>query len=67
MTAHWHVRYAGKPLGGVEAPDEKAAIAEAARQFHITPARRVAILVIGMKIDANDGHSSSRALPKFEL
>ena len=29
-----------KPLGTVEAPDEKAAIAEAMKTFHITPARR---------------------------
>ena len=35
----WRVDYIGKvlsTLGTVEAPDEKSAIAEAAREFHIT-------------------------------
>jgi hypothetical protein len=39
----WRVDYigkGGKHLGTVEAPDEKAAIAEAAKEFNITPARR---------------------------
>jgi hypothetical protein len=35
----------GKPLGTVEAPDERSAIAQAARQFHITPAPRDRITV----------------------
>jgi hypothetical protein len=35
----------GKHLGTVEAPDEKAAIAEAAEQFNITTARRFKIVV----------------------
>jgi hypothetical protein len=41
--AHWRVDYLGKKathLGTVEAPDEKSAIAQAAEQFNITPARR---------------------------
>jgi hypothetical protein len=44
----WRVDYIGKELqhlGTVEAPDEKAAIAEAAAQFNITPARRIKIVV----------------------
>ena len=38
--SRWRVDYigkGGKHLGTVEAPDEKAAIAEAAKQFNITP------------------------------
>jgi hypothetical protein len=40
--ARWRVDYLekkGSHLGPIEAPDEKAAIAEAAKQFNITPAR----------------------------
>jgi hypothetical protein len=43
----WRVDYIGKELqhlGTVEAPDEKAAIVEAAKQFNITPARRFKIV-----------------------
>ena len=39
----WRVDFIGKvlsTLGTVEASDEKSAIAEAAKQFNITPARR---------------------------
>jgi len=39
----WRVDFVGKVLsrlGTVEASDEKSAIAEAAKQFNITPARR---------------------------
>jgi hypothetical protein len=39
----WRVDYIGKELqhlGTVEAADQKATIAQAAKQFHITPARR---------------------------
>jgi hypothetical protein len=46
--ARWRVNYrAGKDkhLGTIEAPDEKAAIAEAMKTFHITPARRFRLLV----------------------
>lgn len=46
--ARWRVNYrAGKDqlLGTVEAPDEKGAIAEAMKTFHITPARRFRLLV----------------------
>jgi hypothetical protein len=52
----WRVDYLGKQtnylgkqtthLGAIEAADEKAAIAEAARQFNITPARRNRIAVM---------------------
>ena len=44
----WRVDYigkGGKHLGTVEAPDEKAAIAAAAKLFNITPARRFKIAV----------------------
>jgi hypothetical protein len=46
--ARWRVDYIGKGgnhLGTVEAPDERSAIAEAVKQFHITPARRFKIAV----------------------
>ena len=48
MMARWRVDYIGKRgkyLGTVEATDEKTAIAEAAKQFNITPARRNKIVV----------------------
>jgi hypothetical protein len=48
MMARWRVDYIGKKgshLGTVEAPDEKAAIEQAAKQFNITPARRNKIAV----------------------
>jgi hypothetical protein len=44
----WRVDYigkGGKHLGTVEAPDEKSAIEQAAKQFNITPARRFKIAV----------------------
>ena len=44
----WRVDYigkGGKHLGTVEAPDEKSAFAEAAKQFNITPARRSKLVV----------------------
>ena len=44
----WRVDYLGatdKHLGTVEAPDDKSAIAEAMKTFHITPARRFKIVV----------------------
>jgi len=45
----WRVDIMGKlrrqPVGVVEAADEKSAIEQAARQFHITPARRFKIRV----------------------
>jgi hypothetical protein len=47
--ARWRVEYLGKhsssPLGTVEAADEHSAIERAARQFHVTPARRNKIRV----------------------
>jgi hypothetical protein len=44
----WRVDYIGKKnshLGTIEAPDEKSAVAEAIKTFHITPARRYKIVV----------------------
>ena len=48
----WRVDYIGKPylngkqhVGTVEAPDEKSAFTEAAKQFNITPARRSKLVV----------------------
>jgi hypothetical protein len=44
----WRVDYigkGGKHRGTVEAADEKAVIAEAAKQFNIAPARRFKIAV----------------------
>jgi hypothetical protein len=44
----WRVDFLGKvrsTLGAVEAADEKSAVAEAVRQFHITPARRIKVRV----------------------
>ena len=46
----WRVTYLGKPLGTVEAPDAKSAIAEAMRTFHITPLRRFLIRVTEVKV-----------------
>jgi hypothetical protein len=51
--ARWRVDYLGKKgshLGTVEAPDEKAAMAEAAKQFNITPARRFKIAVTRTRV-----------------
>ena len=47
-VACWRVDYigkGGKHLGTVEAPDEKSAIAEAMKTFHITLARQFKIMV----------------------
>ncbi len=41
----WRVNCSGKHLGTVAAPDERSAIAQAAKQFHITPLRRDRISV----------------------
>ena len=46
--ARWRVDYLGKvfsTLGTVEAQDVRSAIAKAAREFNITPARRYRIKV----------------------
>jgi hypothetical protein len=48
----WCVDYLGKALGTVDAADEKSAIAQAAKEFHITPARRFLIRVT--KIGGDD-------------
>jgi hypothetical protein len=50
--ARWRVDYigkGGKRLGTVEAPDEKDAIVEAMKTFHITPARRFKFMVTKVK------------------
>jgi hypothetical protein len=50
--ARWSVDYigtGGKHLGTVEAPDEKGAIAEVMKTFHITPARRFKLVVTKAK------------------
>jgi hypothetical protein len=52
--ARWRVEYLGKEssphLGTVEAADEQSAIEQAARQFHITPARRNKIRVTPFQV-----------------
>jgi hypothetical protein len=49
LMPRWRVDYIGKygkqHVGTVEAPDEKSAFAEAAKQFNITPARRSKLVV----------------------
>jgi hypothetical protein len=45
MMPHWRFHYLSKHIGTVEAPDEKSAIAETAKTFSITPARRNGIRV----------------------
>ena len=47
--ARWRVNYLGRHIGTVDAPDEKSAIAEAMKTFHITPVRRFLIRVTEMK------------------
>jgi hypothetical protein len=50
--AKWRVDYLGKKgshLGTVEAPDEKSAIEEAMKTFHITSARRFKLMVTKVK------------------
>jgi len=41
----WRVTCLSKRIGTVEAPDERSAIAEAMKTFHITPVRRFLIRV----------------------
>jgi hypothetical protein len=48
VMPRWRVDFSGEKLstlGTVETADERAAIAEAAKQFNITPARRHRITV----------------------
>ena len=45
----WRVSYLGRGIGSVKAPDEKSAIAEAMKTFHITLARRFLIRVAEVK------------------
>ena len=50
--ARWRVDYigkGGKHLGTVDAPDEKSAIEEAMKTFHISPARRFKLMVTKVK------------------
>jgi hypothetical protein len=54
----WRVDYLGKALGTIEASDEKSAIAQAAKEFHITPVRRFLIKVT--KIGRDDDNPPSR-------
>jgi 1,2-phenylacetyl-CoA epoxidase PaaB subunit len=42
----WRVNYSGKHIGTVAAPDERSALAEAAKHFNITTARRDRISVV---------------------
>jgi hypothetical protein len=42
----WRVKYSGKHLGTVAALDGRGAIAQAAKQFHITPVRQDRISVV---------------------
>jgi hypothetical protein len=44
----------GQHLGTVEAADERSAIAEAAKAFNITPARRFKIVVAEVEVRAPD-------------
>ena len=52
LMARWRVDYigkGGKHLGTVDAPDEKSAIEEAMKTFHISPARRFKLMVTKVK------------------
>jgi len=42
----WRVNYSGELIGTVAAPEERSAIAQTAKKFHITPARRNKISVV---------------------
>jgi hypothetical protein len=57
----WRVDYLAKEtilhVGTVEAPDERSAIAKAAKQFNISPARRFRLVVRRTKIE---GKTTSR-------
>jgi hypothetical protein len=61
--ARWRVDYLGNHssshLGSVEAPDERAAVEQAARQFHITPARRNKIRVTHAQASEKRARESS--------
>jgi hypothetical protein len=53
----WRVDFMGKvrsTLGTVEASEQGSAIAEAAKQFHITPAQRKKIVVTRLEIKEAD-------------
>jgi hypothetical protein len=57
----WRVDFFGKvlsTLGSVEAPDEKSAIAEAAREFNITRARRNKLVVTKVIVPDRDSNKS---------
>jgi hypothetical protein len=62
----WRVDYIGKKgshLGTVEAPDEKTAIAKAAEEFKITPARRNKIAVTKLSEKSESPGLSLRRRP----
>ena len=42
----WRINYSGKHIGTVAAPDERDALAEVAKHFKITPARRGRISIV---------------------
>jgi hypothetical protein len=48
-------------LGSVEAPDEDTAIAEAVKEFHITPARRNKLVVTKVIVTDRDSNKSPDA------
>jgi hypothetical protein len=59
LMPRWRVDYmgkGGKHLGTVEAADEREAIAEAAKQFNITPARRFKLVVTKIDDRRGGGH-----------
>jgi hypothetical protein len=59
----WRAEYLDKHssshLGTVEAPDEKSAIEQAAKQFNITPARRHKIVVMRTQASEKPARESS--------
>ena len=59
--ARWRVDFFGKvlsTLGSVEAPDEKSAIAEAAREFNITPTWRNKLVVTKVIVPDRDSNKA---------
>jgi hypothetical protein len=60
--ARWRVDYIGKvlmTLGAVEADDQKSAIAKAANEFYIPPARQNRILVTRTQASETRARDSS--------
>ena len=57
MLPRWRVDIMGKvlaTLGSVEAPDDERAIAKAAKEFHITPARLTKLVVTKILVTKRD-------------